>query len=828
MKCPKCQFENPSGTAYCGKCGTKFEGADGVSFTKTLETASNELTRGTLFAGRYEIIEELGAGGMGRVYRAFDKKIEEEVALKLIRPEIAAEKRTVERFRNEIKTARKITHKNVCRTHDLGEEGKALFITMEYVRRTRILAPGTAVSIARQVAEGLGEAHRLGVVHRDLKPGNIMIDKDGNAKIMDFGIARSQAGKGTTAEGAVIGTPEYMSPEQVEGKPADLRADIYALGIILFEMVTGRPPFDGETSLAIAHKHKYEPAPNPLTLNPQIPVDLGRLILRCLEKEKETRYQTTEEFLADLEGVEEALPTTERTPAGRLFTRRKPATSRTITVKIAPRKLIIPTVAVVAIAIGLGILLPKREPVLSQDGPQSIAVLPFTDLSPDKGQAAWCEGIAETLLNSLANVKSLQVRGRHSSFLFTAKDDPREVGRKLNAGKLLTGSLQMLGNQIRITVQLINTADGAPAWSEQFDGEMEGIFSIQDRIAAMTVSRMKVGLTEAESLRLEKRYTNNKEAYELYLKGIYIERSAAAEAIQKAIPFFLEAIKHDPNFVLPYIMLARDYADLYISFGAVLPRDEAYKKSKEVVNKALALDSENGAACAVLANLNYSFENDLAAAERNFERALRLSPRSLVVLEYHNFFLIQKGRLTEALDEIKFMVEIDPLLPQYYMYLGRQYYYLRRYDDSIAAYAKGLELDPDHANSLIWRNFTFLAQGRIDKILDTLKRLDRVYPGTDAAWRALIEASAGNRREAEKYKYAAKDLFEDLFNSTVYYAAIGDRDQALNHLKRLYNENPGLLSFVFLNHSFDKYRSDPEFVELMRKSGFEFQEAPKN
>ncbi|MEW5902191.1 MAG: serine/threonine-protein kinase, partial [Acidobacteriota bacterium] len=208
-----------------------------------METTTDELRRGTLFAGRYEIIEELGAGGMGRVYRAYDKKIEEELALKLIRPEIAAEKRTVERFRNEIKTARKISHKNVCRTHDLHEEGKTLFITMEYVRgedlksvirRMRILAPGTAVSIARQVAEGLGEAHRLGVVHRDLKPGNIMIDKDGNAKIMDFGIARSLAGVGTTAEGAIIGTPEYMSPEQVEGKPADQRADIYTLGVILF------------------------------------------------------------------------------------------------------------------------------------------------------------------------------------------------------------------------------------------------------------------------------------------------------------------------------------------------------------------------------------------------------------------------------------------------------------------------------------------------------------------------------------------------------------------------------------------------------------------
>ena len=326
MKCPKCRTENQAESKFCKECATPLPFDEGrISFTRTLETTTDELTRGTLFAGRYEIIEELGAGGMGRVYRAFDKKIEEEVALKLIRPEIAAEKRTVERFRNEIKTARKITHKNVCRTHDLGEEGKAFFITMEYVRgedlksvirRMGTLTAGKAVTIARQVAEGLGEAHRLGVVHRDLKPGNIMIDKDGNAKIMDFGIARSLARAGTTAEGAIIGTPEYMSPEQVDGKPADQRADIYALGVILFEMVTGRPPFEGETAFSIANKHKSEPAPDPRTLNPQISADLGRLILRCLEKERDQRYQTTDELLADLGTIEETLPSTQRAPPG--------------------------------------------------------------------------------------------------------------------------------------------------------------------------------------------------------------------------------------------------------------------------------------------------------------------------------------------------------------------------------------------------------------------------------------------------------------------------------------------------------------------------------
>ena len=300
MKCPKCQFENPPDTVYCGKCATPLEPSEDIpaSPTKTLETPIEELKRGATFADRYEIIEELGKGGMGKVYRVEDKKIKEEVALKLIKPEIALDKKTLERFSNELKIARKIVHKNVGRMYELMEDKGTHFITMEYVegqdlkrliRQTGQLAVGTTISIAKQVCEGLSEAHRLGVVHRDLKPSNIMIDKDGNVRIMDFGIAHSLKTKGITGAGVMIGTPEYMSPEQAEAKGVDHRSDIYSLGVILYEMLTGQLPFEGDTPLSIAMKHKSEDFSAPKFLNSQIPDDLNNLILKCLEKAKADR-----------------------------------------------------------------------------------------------------------------------------------------------------------------------------------------------------------------------------------------------------------------------------------------------------------------------------------------------------------------------------------------------------------------------------------------------------------------------------------------------------------------------------------------------------------
>ena len=486
MKCGRCQHENPPDTVYCGKCAAPLGIQESGSLfqTHTLQFPTKALTKGSTFANRYDVLEELGRGGMGRVYKVFDRRVKEEVALKLLRSDIADDPNMVERFSNELKFARKIVHRNVARMYDLGEEEGVLYITMEFVpgedlkafiKRAGRLSYEKSIAIIEQVCEGLTEAHKLGLVHRDLKPQNIMIDKAGNAHIMDFGIARSLDTEGITDAGAVIGTPDYMSPEQVGGEDVDQRSDLYSLGVILYEMVTGRVPFQADSAFAVGMKHKSETPQAPHAINPQIPDDLSRLIMKCMEKDRGERYQAAEEILTGLKGIKEEITTTRGISRG----------IKTVT-----------------------------TPLIEKTEEKSIAVLPFVDLSPQKDQEYFCDGLAEELINSLTHISELRVPARSSSFSFKGKGvDVREVGKTLNVQTVLEGSVRKAGNRLRITAQLINISNGYHMWSERYDRDMDDIFAIQDEISLAIVDNLKVKLLKGERTKVIKRHTEDKEAY---------------------------------------------------------------------------------------------------------------------------------------------------------------------------------------------------------------------------------------------------------------------------------------------------------------------------
>ncbi len=723
LKCSQCDTVNSPDSRYCKKCASVLSSdRSGASFTETLEKPADELPRGTLFAGRYEVIEELGRGGMGRVYRVQDAKLNEEVALKLIKSEFAAERRVAERFRNELKLARKIRHENVCGMYDFHEEGKTLYITMEYVRgedlkslirRTGGLPVVKTLSVAGQVAKGLAEAHKMGIVHRDLKPGNIMIDRNGDAKVMDFGIARTLREEGFTGEGAVIGTPEYMSPEQVEGKPADARSDIYSLGAIVFEMIVGRPPFEGETAFSIANKHRTEPPPVPKKLAPHVPEGLNRLILKCLEKDKAKRYQAMDELIAELDAIGQALPVTDRV----LLEGGTPARSG-LRDKFGLHRLVVSAavVGLVAAAFLLWkvIIPPLPPPVPGVQTMPVVAVLNFENLSQNESLDYWRRGLAELLITSLYQSRFIKVFTREDTDAIIRRlnlaaaqryssDDLARISTEGDITHIVNGSYLSAGDRIVVTLNLSDPKTGGVIRRAGIDCQ-----SADDMMAKVEdlALQIKQGLSlDSEQIsedaliykKLEIATTSSSEAYRHYLEGRSLH---FAMSYGEAIGCMEKAVQIDPQFAMAYRSMAASYANM----------GEAGKALK-CARKALDLSERMPVFERMLIEASYY----MWAGDGR--KALEISKQ---VLKDHPENLMARGHLVELTDDYD---EIIPL--QEYLFqrnkTGMNAFNLANSYVAKGLYKKGEDLClhflrdiKDHPFVRMTLSFIYLSRGQID------------------------------------------------------------------------------------------------------------------
>ncbi len=729
IECLKCHSDNPDNSRFCNKCATPLSPIKDISSipTGTLETPVEEIIRGSTFAGRYEVIEKLGEGGMGIIYRVEDKKIKEEVALKIIRPEIAAERTTIERFSNELKIARKIVHKNVGRMYDLNEEEGTHFITMEYVpgkdlksliRMTKQMSVGTAVHIARQICEGMAEAHRMGTLHRDLKPNNIIIDKQGTARIMDFGVARSLTISGVKGPGEIIGTPEYMSPEHAETNDIDHRSDIYSFGVILYEMTTGQVPFQGDSPLSVVAKHKTEIVPEPRTFNARVPVALSRVILKCLEKNKEKRYQKAEDVLSDLKKIEESIPSSEK-----VFPERKLLTSTTKLAQVLRKRwgMIAAFLLLVVVAWYVFQYIRNLRPQLSSPEGPVLVVLPFRNLGLPEDEY-FADGITEEITGRLAAIHGLSVISRTSALHYKDTEKMTEIiGEELGVDYVLEGTVRwektLEGKgRVRVTPQLVRVSDDTNIWTQRYDQDFEDIFSVQSEIAEQVARQLDLTLLEPERRALFARPTDNLEAYDHYLRAGEIESSGwlhwDIREIGKAIQMYERATELDPNFTLAYIALSKVESLMYIS--GMDHTEERLARSKNAVDSALALEPDLPEAQEALALYYYRGFLDYERATDILESIRRARPN--YKLSLLGYIQRRQGKWEESLETLEREFRSNPRDSDLAHQIGLSYMCMRRYEDAEEWLSRAIMIDPEKVYYHLARaTIPFLAEGNIQE-----------------------------------------------------------------------------------------------------------------
>ncbi|HEY7543737.1 MAG TPA: protein kinase [Blastocatellia bacterium] len=763
----------------------------------------------------YQILRKLGAGGMGEVYLARDPRLDRTVAIKVLPEELARDEERLRRFIQEAKAASALNHPNVCIIYEVDRiESGQPFIAMEYVEgqslderiNSQPLPQSEIIDIAIQVADALDEAHAKGIIHRDIKPANLMLTPRGQVKVLDFGLAKINAPKSQmsssdiatmkqTSPGVVMGTVQYMSPEQAIGKPTDHRTDIFSLGIVIYEMTTGRLPFIGSSTSEIIDRINHSQPDAIARFNYDAPTELERIIRKCLEKDRERRYQSARELLIDLKNLKrDSESGAVSLPAS---SARRPVDRRTLLISSA-------LAAIVLVIIGLVFLLTggKTEAAMN-----SLAVLPLANASSDASVEYLSDGVTESIINNLSQLPGLRVIARPTAFRYKGREgDPQSVGRELKVDAVMTGRLTQQGERLIVQVDLIRVSDGAQVWGERYNRPVKDLLAVQEEIAREISSKLRLKLTNDEQKRLARRGTENTEAYQLWLKGRYQFLKWTLEGRKKSIEYFNEALEQDPTFAPAYAWLSGAYDQQGVR--GELARDEARAKAKAYAMKALEMDEQLAEAHAALGITKWR-EWDWAGAEKDFRRAVDLNPNWPDGHDIYASFLISTGRLEEALSEARRAVEIDPLSLGTNTSMGLALYLMRRYDEAADQLKKTLDLFPDDADARNHLALAYAAMGRFDEATN-LARKTQSEPIL-----GYIYALSGKRAEAEKVIEKIREAPGLRVHLASIHAALGERDRAFEALEKALNEKMEQVGMIKVDPRLDALRDDPRFQTLL-------------
>lgn len=758
-------------------------------------TCHMTLARGARL-GPYEIVGLLGVGGMGEVYRSWDPRLRREIAIKILPPDVSTDPERLRRFEQEAHATGALNHPNILAIYDIGTQDGTPYVVTELLEGKtlrRRLAEGNlllhkAIDYAVQIADGLNAAHERGIIHRDLKPENLFVTSAERLKILDFGLAKIMSGAGShggsaaqTESGMIVGTIGYMCPEQLRAGQIDERSDIFSLGAVLYEMVTGKHAFDAgsaaDTISAILNK---DPLPL-MDSQKRIPVEAQRVIWRCLEKRPENRFQSAQDLIFALKEVEERIQQAQ-TPVGVTW---------------------------------------SREAVPSPSS-QSVAVLPFVDMSPEQDFEYFCDGMAEELINALGRVEGLRVASRSAAFQFQGKgQDTRKIGEQLNVGAVLEGSVRKAGNKLRITAQLVNAAQGQHLWSERYDREMDDVFQIQDEIAESIVSALKVKLALEIKESLIKRYTDNLDAYNHYLKGRYHYNKMVAQSFRKAIECFQSAIDLDPHYAPAYA----GQAFCYVLGGVWLPSLQSLPLAKQCALKAVELDDSLGEVHGALGLVRFAYDLDWSGAGAELKRAIQMNPESGLDRIWHAVYLAALGRFDEAIKEAKKGTELDPLSHFVNAVCGCVFLLASEYEQAIEQLRKTLDLDPAVFQGHYWLGCSYELCERKDEAIVEFLEAARLTGETPENLSALADAYSTLdwkgywEKQLEILLLKAKATYASPFIIAQVCARLHRQDETFEWLQRACKERTWGVVWVPVNPLFSEYRSDARFTSFVKALG---------